>query len=75
MTSSVAKVEVCEVSLPRCKFNAGGVHTGGEILEPCEKCGGEKVCGPLAGHRCLDCEPYLKIHCNICERPRVECCC
>jgi hypothetical protein len=74
MTSSVARVEVREVSLPRCKFNAGGVHTGGEILEPCEKCGGEKVCGPF-GHYCLACQPAMKIHCNICERPRVECCC
>ena len=74
MTTSIARVEVREISLPRCQFNAGGVHTGGEVIEDCEKCGGEKVCGPF-GHYCLKCQPFMKIHCIICEVERWRCYC
>lgn len=75
MNTSEAKAEVRDESQPRCGYMAESYgHTGGAVLEPCEKCGGEKVCGPF-GHYCLKCHPFMKIHCIICEMPRFKCCC
>jgi len=69
---TVARVKITEVSLPRCGFT--NHKSFGEPVEDCEKCGGEKVCGPF-GHFCLTCQPTMKIYCNICETPRFKCCC
>lgn len=75
MNISEAKAEVREDAQARCGYMTDAYgHSGGDLLEPCDKCGGEKVCGPWV-HVCLKCDPWMKFHCRVCDVERWRCCC